>query len=61
MKAKELAEQLLKYPDFDIEFDIVIRRSTIDHPWADHVSYKVCGIADIAHDSKIITLEVEDV
>lgn len=61
MKAKELAEQLLKYPDFDVEFTIVARRSTIDHPWSEYVSFKVCGIEDVAHDGKVIVLEVEDV
>lgn len=58
MKAKELAEQLLKYPDFEVEFDIVTRHATIDHPWADLVSFKVDGIADIAHSSKVIVLDV---
>ena len=59
MKAKELAEQLLKYPGFDVEFDIVARRTTVDHPWAEYIPYRVCGISDVAHDSKIIVLEVE--
>lgn len=61
MKAKELAEQLLQYPDFDVEFDIVARRATVDHPWADYISYRACGISDIGHDSKVIVLEVEAV
>ena len=59
MKAKDLAEQLLKYPDFDVEFDIVACRITIDHPWADYVSYRVCGIEKVMHDSKEIVLEVD--
>ena len=59
MKAKELAEQLLKYPDFDVEFDVVTRRSTVAHPWADHVAFRVCGIEDIGYSSMMITLEVE--
>lgn len=61
MKAKELAEQLLKYPDFEVEFDIVTKHATIDHPWADIVSFKVDRIADIGHSSKVITLDVSEV
>ena len=61
MKAKELAAQLLKHPDFDVEFDVVAKRSTVDHPWADHVLFRVCGIEDVAHSSKVIVLETEEV
>lgn len=59
MKAKELAEQLLKYPDFDVELDIVTRRSTVDHPWAEHVSFRVCGVSDVRHDNKVIVLDYD--
>lgn len=59
MKAKELAEQLLNCPDFDVEFCVLARRTTVDHPWADYISYKVCGIEDVLYDNKVITLEVE--
>ncbi len=61
MKAKELAEQLLKYPDYDVEFDICTALPTYDHPWPQYQSYRICGIDDVAHDSKIIVLDVEEV
>lgn len=59
MKAKDLAEQLLQYPDFDVEFDIMTRPTTVDHPWAEIVSFKVCGIESIAYDYKVVVLEVD--
>ena len=61
MKAKALAEQLLKYPDFDVEFDICTQLPTYDHPWPKYQSYRIIGIDDIAHTSKVIVLEVEEV
>lgn len=61
MKAKELAEQLLKYPDYDVEFDICTALPTYDHPWPQYQSYKICGIDDVAHSSKVIVLDVEEV
>ena len=61
MKAKELAEQLLKYPDFDVEFDICIGHPTYDHPWPQYRSYRIVGVDDIAHDSKVIVLDVTEV
>lgn len=61
MKAKELAEQLLKYPDYDVEFDICTALPTYDHPWPQYQSYRICGIGDAAHSSKVIVLDVEEV
>lgn len=61
MKAKELAEQLLKYPDFDVEFDICTALPTYDRPWPEYQSYRVRGIDGIADVSKVIILDVEEV
>lgn len=61
MKAKELAEQLLKYPDYDVEFDICTALPTYDHPWPQYQSYRIRGIGGLAHSSKVIDLEVEEV
>lgn len=61
MKAKELAELLLKYPDFDIKIDICTERPTYDYPWINYTSFKVKGIEDIAYSNKVIALEVEEV
>lgn len=53
MKAKELAEQLLKNPDFDIVFSVV------DNPvgfGCNIRKFKDISIANIAHNNKTITL-----
>ncbi len=61
MKAKDLAEQLLKYPDFDVEFDICTATPTYDNPWAHYKSYRVCGIDSVADVSKVIVLDIDEV
>lgn len=61
MKAKDLAEQLLKYPDFDVEFDICTHYPTYDRPWPEYQSYRISNVDDIAHSSKVIVVEVEEV
>jgi len=61
MKAKELAEQLLKYPDYDVEFDICTAPPTYDYPWPQHQSYRICGIDGVVNISKVIVLDVEEV
>lgn len=60
MKAKDLAEQLLKYPDFDVEFNICMVYPSYEHPWAEYKTFGICGIEDIAHSDKVIVLEVTD-
>ena len=59
MKAKELAEQLLKYPDFDVQFEVCTNITTYDHPWPEYTTFRVEGISDIAHSSKVVVLEVD--
>ena len=59
MKAKDLAEQLLKYPDFDVKFDVCVNATTYDHPWPEYDTFEVVGIADIERGSKTIVLEVD--
>jgi len=55
MKAKNLATLLLKYSDFEVEFnDFRADGST----WgARLVQYSISGIADIGHSDKIIILD----
>lgn len=63
MKAKELAEELLKYPDFDVELSyMTFERDGIHIPFPDTYDYKIMGIADIGHSDKVIVLngEVKD-
>ena len=60
MNAKELAEELLKYPDFDVELTyMAFKRDGIHTPFPDIYTYKIKGIADIGHSDKIIVLDGE--
>ena len=60
MKAKELAEELLKHPDYDVEFVYsTFIRDGIHTPFPDIYSYKIIGIADIGHSDKVIVLDGE--
>ena len=59
MKAKDLAEQLLKYPDFNVEFDVCTNITTYDYPWPEYTTFEVTGIADVGHSNKVIVLEVD--
>jgi hypothetical protein len=54
MKAKEIAEQLLLHPDFDVEF----RHFRVDGSeyGATFDSFKDIHILDIGHSNKIIVL-----
>ena len=61
MKAKELAEILLKYPDYDVEFDICTSMPTYDYPYPTYQSYKICGVDGVADVSKVIVVDVEEV
>lgn len=59
MKAKDLAELLLEYPDFEVttvfserdnsEYGLTVRQ------------FKACGIGDIGHSDKIIQIDFEEV
>lgn len=60
MKAKELAEELLKHPDFDVELSyMTFKRDGIHTPFPDIYNYKIKGIADIGHSDKVIILDGE--
>lgn len=60
MKAKELAEELLKYPDFDVELTYVIfKRDGIHTSFPYFYNYKITGIADIGHSDKVVVLNGE--
>lgn len=61
MTAKELAEQLLKNPDFEVEFDIMTAKPTHDRPWAEYQSYKVVGIDCVANVSQVVVLDIEEI
>ncbi len=60
MKAKELAEELLKYPDYDVELVYsTFIRDGIHTPFPEIYSYKITGIADAWHSDKVIVLDGE--
>lgn len=60
MKAKELAEELLKYPDFDVDFVYsTFIRDGIHTPFPDIYIYKITGVLDVGHSDKVIVLEGE--
>ncbi|ADZ82691.1 hypothetical protein [Cellulosilyticum lentocellum] len=57
MKAKDLAEKLLEYQDFDVQFNFTDGFSKF--PNVRH--FKVTGISDIGHSDKVLILDgVED-
>lgn len=55
MKAKELAEELLNYPDFDVELTYMVFERDGIHTY----NYKITGIADIGHSDKVVVLNGE--
>lgn len=57
MKAKELAEKLLEYPDFEVKGVFVNYFSS--EKWPEYHSLKITGIADIGHSDKVIVLDLD--
>lgn len=58
MKAHELAEILMDYPDFDINFTLFEPDGSVYGMGCR--TFKIDGISDIGHSSKIISLDGED-
>ena len=56
MTAKELAEELLKHPDFKVKGVFVDYFSS--SKWPEQHNLKVCGIADIGYSDKVIVLDL---
>lgn len=60
MKAHELAELLMKHPDFEVNVTTVDDTNcTAERPWPNYRTFSVIGIADIGHSDKVIVLDVE--
>ena len=57
MKAKDLAELLLKYPDFDVR--LIIPEACPKCGFFDYTSYNVTGVADVGYGEKVIILNEE--
>lgn len=60
MKAKELAEELLKHPDFDVRFTFG-EPCTQDNPWPNIRSFTSIVVDDVGHSDKIIVLGGDEV
>ena len=56
MKAKNIANELLKYPYFDVELFII--KYDINQ---ESKKLKITGILDIGYSDKIIKLDFEDI
>lgn len=56
MKAKELAEELLKYPDFDVVVRVPISVATYDHPYDEYDMRDIDYIGCIKDDDMVIVL-----
>lgn len=55
MTAKELAEELLKHPDFKVK-GVFVDYFRSRRP--EHHTLNVCGIADIGYDDKVVVLDL---
>jgi len=58
MKAKELAKELLKNPDFEVKFSFDERTNGVSFCFR---KYLITGIEDIGYSDKIIVLGGEEV
>lgn len=56
MKAKELAIELMKHPEFDVEFVFTDGFSELEPHFPNVRSFKIKTIGDIGYSSKIIQL-----
>lgn len=57
MTAKELAEELLKHPDFKVKGAYVDVFNSVGQ-WPQYHTLNVCGIADIGYSDKVIVLDL---
>lgn len=61
MKAVELANELLKYPDFDLEFIFTDGCSELPPHFPNMRKFNSIEVADIGHSSKLLLLSGEEV
>lgn len=62
MKAKDLANELLKHPDFEVQCVYVDEDiAMVDHRWALYRTLKVTDVADIGYSSQVIVLATEEI
>ena len=58
MKAKELAKELLKNPDFEVKLDY---GDFFERNSADIIRLTITGIEDISYSDKVIYLDCKDI
>ena len=59
MKAKELAELLLQYPDFEVQACFAdVSNCSYEKLYPEYYTLSVDGIDDIGHSDKVIVLDV---
>ena len=58
MKAKELAEELLKYPNFDVQASVYVGQSTYDEPYGKCETCEVYGVDEVKEEDGIIILDI---
>jgi hypothetical protein len=58
MKAKELAEELLKYPDYEVQTSVCVSLPTYDNPYEKCEYCEVYGIDYVIPEEKVIILDV---
>lgn len=62
MKAKDLANELLKHPDFEVKCVYVDESvKMVDARWALYRTLKITDVADVGYSSKVIVLATEEV
>lgn len=58
MKAYELANLLMKYPDYDVEVCYSdTSKCNYEHPWPDYTTLVLDGLADVCDGKKVVTLD----
>lgn len=56
MKAKDLAEELIKFPDFEVEAYIMVKDGS---KWGIELqTYRVESVGDIGYSDKVIVLDL---
>lgn len=58
MKAKELAEELLKYPDYEVQVSVCVGLPTYDEPYEKCETCEVYGVDYVIPEEKVILLDV---
>lgn len=61
MKAKELADILLRHPDYDVKVSIVtVDDEATGFAAIDYKNYDVTSLADVGYSDKVIVLDTEE-